>query len=48
MTPASIRTSSNPGTAHPPIDRANVPTMDEWLGRHRKRGLVERVREFWR
>lgn len=43
MTPASIHTSSNPGTAHPPIDRAKVPSMDEWLGRHRKRGLIERI-----
>ena len=41
MTPASIHTSSNPGTAHPPIDRAKVPSMDEWKAMmHRKRGLV--------
>lgn len=48
MTAVRVHQDSNPGTAHPPIDRAKVPTMDEWLGRHRKRGLVERVRGFWR
>ena len=42
MTPASIHTSSNPGTAHPPIDRAKVPTMDEWKAANHNKPTIWR------
>lgn len=41
MTAASIHTSSNPGTAHPPLPRQ--PSMHEWLERKRKPSIWRRV-----